>query len=273
MERLEYERSQLTGRQKQTIFKKKMGELLLPNGFVFKKGKFIRVHPGQVLLCIMMQLHRQHSTILFGGMLFCTETRYIEDPYPGWREEDFIDHDENYHENFKSMFYVAFENGAFEKRYQVFRDKAFPGFNTITDVRSLLTFEVGVMEKERFRVSNDIKKMWGYIQIEEYNRALECAKKVVQRYTDDIIGCKERITEIKNDVNGYYRKIYSKSYRESAISREGKNIQMFQAAIEEYNRYVEALEVGQYDKLQDQIKRMIIENTEIARVKYPEFYK
>ena len=129
------------------------------------------------------------------------------------------------------------------------------------------------MEKEGFRVSNDKKKMWGYIQIEEYNRALECAKKVVQRYTDDIIGCEERITEIKNDMNGYYRKTYSKSHRESEVSREEGNIQKFRAAIEEYNRYVKALETGQYDKLQNHIRRLVIKNNEIAKEKYPEFYK
>lgn len=126
----------LSAAQKRTLFKSRFGEILLENGFVWCKDRYVRVHEGEIQLSVGLQIARRGLAFIgFGAVPFCLGTIDWESLW-GERIEQFIPSGSE-----RSSFGDAGFEDQLDQCLRLFRDTLFTPFNALRDVRSLLDYQ------------------------------------------------------------------------------------------------------------------------------------
>lgn len=62
----------MRSRQKRALFQREFGAALLPRGFVYRENMFLRLHPGEVLLAVGLDLAPSGGGYVeYGALPFC----------------------------------------------------------------------------------------------------------------------------------------------------------------------------------------------------------
>lgn len=135
------ERSKLNARQKRTMFRDRFGEILLPAGFIYRENRFARVHPGECLLLVELQLGRTNAYVRFDAIPLCHRER-LQTPAAGCRVDTFYKLSGL---SFEQYYLKAFEDGRLEAQLGLFRRFVMEGLLQIRTNENLLAFENEVL--------------------------------------------------------------------------------------------------------------------------------
>lgn len=253
-------RSALTSRQKRAVFKKRMGELLFPCGFLFKKGVFVRVHPGQALLVVGMQLYRGEK-ICFDAYPFCEDNTNNDFIIPPARRAEDYRHLKG-EEFMRTMFFSAFEDKSFEMRYQLFLEYAYPMFKDITDAASLLAFE-----EEYSRLlpwhAQPMRCMLLCVQLGAYEKAIQ--------YTEDVLEVLKKQDRVVES-NLLSERRNGPECNDRLVARCESSLRSNAEKAKRYRGYIDAMKTGHCEELEAIVRDNIARTDKKVRETFPEFY-
>lgn len=273
-------RSNLTSAQRRKLFKSRFGEKLIADGFVYSDKQFVRVHPGELLLGVYMDLTSFGSTYLGFKMMPLCETEKNFQLFAHSPSGRRIDEYECYSkEEYPSPWRrISFENGRFEGQYRLFFDVLYNSFRKITTVADMREFdrqfpELGVPDLHLYDILP-------YVKLEEYSMAIKRAKKNVEQ-------CDRALQQCINIIQHKEPRYEALLQKERSGARMTKTDQMEKELFEgyislkslhekdlnEYRQTVEELQSGNFSRWERQAQENTAANDEYCKSLWPSFYR
>lgn len=166
------EKKALSSQRKRAIFKERFAKMLLPLGFQFCGSRFLRLHEGELLLQLGMELSRTGGArIRFGGLPLCVENIDFS-LLPDECVEDFAQIHPFPEGKLPSQ--LTFEDGQFDLQAELFEEYLLEDFAKICDVRSLLAYQENILEAQLKLLPPDLAA-WECIHLQDYEKALQYA--------------------------------------------------------------------------------------------------
>lgn len=259
---MKIERSKLNSKQKRAIFKKYFGEILFKAGFIYSDNCFVRVHPGECILLVGLDIELQNCYVVFDAIPLCCEER-VCNPTIMHRVDSF--HKKSSY-SFEEYYLKAFDNGRFELQLELFNLFVKERFIQIQTVAQLLAFENEIL----FLVIRDAGrwyiKMLECVQLQEY----EAARGYIQKLRDHEISC---LKSEKENLRFDLQWIESKREKELSESRFEEYAQKCKKTLDLCNKWENMIICKEYVRIHSMIDVRIRIANEFCRIKWGEFYK
>jgi len=240
--------------QKRRVFKEKFGEILIPRGFVFKKNRFVRIHPGIALLIVEMDVTKTTSYIEFNclpmcinfqrntGIAHCRVDSFFTEEQSHYAYQNYNDFDMRFHD-----------------QYSVFVNDLFTAFDSVHDRATMHHFRTIMQAKYPSAYFN----MLVCVQCEKYEEAYKYAQMYKQYHV-----------EAKESMNRFYleKQTYSSMTKEDREDH-ANYILSCDMSIQEANKWQKRIENKEYNKMQKIIEENCKISDDLCRKAYPEFYK
>lgn len=259
---MKIERSKLNSRQRRAIFKKSFGEILLKEGFIYKDRYFVRVHPGECVLFVGLDILRLNCYVVFDAIPFCCEER-IRNPYIGYRVDSFY-RESSY--SFEEYYLKAFEDGRFELQLELFNSLIRERFLQIQTVAQLLAFENEVLFPVLQDAGRWYSKMLECMQLQEY----EEARNYIQELRNHETSC---LKAEEGNLRSSLRWIESKKERELTRAASEEYAKKCKEILNFCDSWEQMIIHNEYDRILSLINTRISASNDFCREKWSEFYK
>lgn len=256
------ERSKLSSRQKRDVFKKRFGEILFKAGFVYKDNCFVRVHPGECILLVGLDIERQNCYVVFDAIPLCCEER-VCNPSIMYRIDSFH---KNSSYSFEEYYLKAFENGRFELQLELFNLFVKDRFIQIQTVAQLLAFENEILFPVLQDAGRWYSKMLECMQLQEY----EDARGYIQKLRNHEISClKSEEENLRFDLQ------WTESQREKELSesRFEEYAKKCKETLELCDMWEHMIACEEHERILSMIDARISIANAFCREKWGEFYR
>lgn len=263
----------MRSRQKRALFQREFGAALLPRGFVYRENMFLRLHPGEVLLAVGLDLAPSSGGYVEYGVLpFCNgisrppfsglarvavrDGRRWEDIFHAreqWQvmEEQSAQLERQWRENpcarsmeaVRAIEELSYLKRFYEQYFSFFKD-VFERFARVTSTREALAFHEWAIG---FYNANPMPSILECVAVGEYEKALAYARFALERTQKTWQGnLKSRLDPPERGKRNANRAQELREYQNLALKKN-------QEAIRRAKQDVDDLEYGRYGRFQAQI--------------------
>jgi len=252
--RMTSEEPKRTAGQKRAIFKAQFGELLLRHDFQFCRGCFLRLHEGEVLLSVRLELSRTgEGNVRIGGMPLCAGV---------------FDEKMGFGESLAALLPSGENDGSFEMRLErqaeLFTRRIAEDFLSIDGIAALLDYQERVLEDTFGRMNVDWA-FWESVCLRDYDRAKRYALLWQKLLADaaEIAYRQEKAAIMAMDLAECERK---RKLRDFAYRRKCLCHKLYHA-----QRMLHLADIGEYRLLREMAQRNIELSGAAFHKSYPEY--
>lgn len=259
------ERSKLNSRQKRNIFKKRFGDILLKEGFVYSNNCFIRIHPKECILKVGLYIARVNCYVVFDAIPFCCEELVynLTSTSSTYRVDSF--HKKSGY-SFEEYYLKSFENGRFELQLELFNLFIKERFLEIKTVAQLLAFENEIIFPVLQDAGRWYSKMLECMQLQEYEKAND----YIQKMRNHVMSC---LKAEGDDLEASLRWLKSKKAIESTKAFYEEYAERCKENIKLCDFWEHMIVHKEYDRILDIINARIDAANDFCKEKWSEFYK
>jgi len=253
-----------SAQQKRAAFRREFGERLLPHGFLYRDKRFIRVHPGQLMLVVELYLAPSGNSYLqFGAKPMCAGIK--DEPPCGEFRPDTL---RSLHPNPELFFQQALVSKDFEERLAAQKDfffsAIFDTFNSAVDTASWLKADAWLRQVNGIYAQD--RQVLGSIMVQDYSGARECIASSIASHVLSI-------SQLRQNLDHCSRQESRDRYDAEMIGLLNENIALDQQHIHRLEHWRDMLDRRDLAPLIQIIEGNLRQADGVCRARYPEFYK